>query len=351
MATPRIVIAAGGTAGHVVPALAVADALRASGAEVQFVGGDRAEASLVPDAGYRLHQLRLESMPRRSPLRAALTVAIDAAAVISATRLLGQLDPDAVLGGGGYVAGPVGVAAAVRRRPLVIIEIDGHLGLTNRLLAPVAKRVCTALPLAEHSGRKFVVTGRPVPEIKVDREGARTRFGVGAEETLVVVFGGSLGARSVNHAALEAFADAGFRVLHAAGERDLPSLKSPRPGYDLRGYVPDFMDALVASDLVVGRSGGSIWEICAAGRPSILVPYPHATADHQTANARHLADAGAAVLIADGELTAALLRATVDRLLADRGELEQMGHAAAALARPHAARDIAAQVLEVASWR
>jgi UDP-N-acetylglucosamine--N-acetylmuramyl-(pentapeptide) pyrophosphoryl-undecaprenol N-acetylglucosamine transferase len=351
MNTPRIVIAAGGTAGHVVPALAVADALRASGAEVQFVGGDRVEASLVPEAGYPLHKLRLESMPRRSPLRAARTVAIDAAAVVAATKLLGRIDPDAVLGGGGYVAGPVGVAPPVRRRPLVVVEIDGHLGLTNRLLAPFAKRVCTALPLAEHEGQKFVVTGRPVPEINADRDAARARFGVGADETLVVVFGGSLGARSVNHAALEALADSGFRVLHAAGERDLPSLNAPRPGYDLRGYVSEFMDALVASDLVVGRSGGSIWEICAAGRPSILIPYPHATADHQTLNARHLADAGAAVLIADSDLTAGLLKSTVDRLLADRGELERMGQAAAALARPRAAQDIAAQVLEVASWR
>jgi UDP-N-acetylglucosamine--N-acetylmuramyl-(pentapeptide) pyrophosphoryl-undecaprenol N-acetylglucosamine transferase len=333
----------------VVPALAVADALRASGAEVHFIGGDRLEATLVPEAGYQLHTLRLESMPRRSPLRAARTVVIAGAAVVSATRLLGRIDPDAVLGGGGYVAGPVGVAAALRRRPLVVVEIDGHLGLTNRLLAPLAKRVCTALPLEAHEGGKFVVTGRPVPEITVDREAARARFGIAADETLVVVFGGSQGARSVNNAAISAFADAGFRVLHAAGDRDLASLQSPRVGYDLQGYVSNFMDALVASDLVIARSGGSIWEICAAGRPSILVPYPHATADHQTVNARHLADAGAAVLIPDHELTAALLKATVERLLADPEQLRRMGQAAAALARPNAARDIAAQVLEVVS--
>jgi UDP-N-acetylglucosamine--N-acetylmuramyl-(pentapeptide) pyrophosphoryl-undecaprenol N-acetylglucosamine transferase len=333
----------------VVPALAVADALRASGAEVQFIGGDRLEATLVPEAGYQLHTLRLESMPRRSPLRAARTVLIAGAAVVSATRLLGRINPDAVLGGGGYVAGPVGVAAALRRRPLVVVEIDGHLGLTNRLLAPLAKRVCTALPLGAHEGGKFVVTGRPVPEITVDREAARARFGIAADETLVVVFGGSQGARSVNNAAIAAFADADFRVLHAAGDRDLASLQSPRAGYDLQGYVSNFMDAMVASDLVIARSGGSMWEICAAGTPSILVPYPHATADHQTVNARHLADAGAAVLIPDHELTADLLKATVERLLADPEQLRRMGRAAAALARPNAARDIAAQVLEVVS--
>jgi UDP-N-acetylglucosamine--N-acetylmuramyl-(pentapeptide) pyrophosphoryl-undecaprenol N-acetylglucosamine transferase len=346
-----VLIAAGGTAGHVVPALAVAAALRASGAEVEFVGGDRVEASLVPDAGYPLHQLRLEAMPRRSPLGVARAVAVDSAAVVAAIRLLGRIDPDVVLGAGGYVSAPVGVAAALRRRPLVIVEIDGHLGLANRLLAPLAKRVCTALPLAEHAAGKFVVTGRPVPEIKIDREAARARFGIAADETLVLVFGGSLGARSINNAAVEAFVTSGFRVLHAAGERDLSSLHSPRAGYELRGYVSDFMEALVASDLVVARSGGSIWEICAAGRPSILIPYPHATADHQTVNARHLADAGAAVLIPDGELTAELLRSTTERLLADREALAQMGSAAAALARPQAAQEIAAQVLEVASWR
>jgi UDP-N-acetylglucosamine--N-acetylmuramyl-(pentapeptide) pyrophosphoryl-undecaprenol N-acetylglucosamine transferase len=249
------------------------------------------------------------------------------------------------------VGGRGGAPAAGGGPPLVVVEIDGHLGLTNRLLAPFAKRVCTALPLAEHRGEKFVVTGRPVPEIKIDRDAARARFGIGREETLVVIFGGSQGARSVNQAAIEAFANSEFRVLHAAGERDLASLQAPRPGYDLRGYVSAFMDALVASDLVVSRSGGSIWEICAAGRPSILIPYPHATADHQTLNARHLADAGASVLIADGDLTADLLKSTVDRLLADRGELARMGQAAAALARPQAAQEIAAEVLEVASWR
>ena len=264
------------------PALAVADALRANGAEVQFVGGDRAEAELVPAAGYEFHQLKVAALPRRSAVGAARAVAIDAVALASATQLIHRLRPDAVYGGGGYVAGPIGITAAMLRVPLVIAEIDGHLGLTNRMLAPLARRVCTALPIGSGNNSKFVITGRPIPPIPADRDAARARFDVGPDETLVLVFGGSLGARSINHAAVDAFADSDFRVLHASGARDLPDLSSPRPGYDLRGYISEFMEAVVACDLAVARSGGSIWELAAAGAPSILVPYPHATGDHQT---------------------------------------------------------------------
>src|ERR1700761_691048 len=148
MPAPLILVATGGTAGHVIPALAVADALRANGAEVHFVGGDRAEAELVPQAGYEFHRLNVVSLPRSSPLGAARAVAIDAVALAGGAQLVAGVKPRAVVGGGGYVAGPVGVAAATLRVPLVIAEIDGHLGLTNRLLAPLARRVCTALPIA-----------------------------------------------------------------------------------------------------------------------------------------------------------------------------------------------------------
>lgn len=329
-----------------VPALAVADALRAEGAEVAFVGGDRAEASLVPAAGYQLHQLRMVSLPRGvKPLAIARAAQVDARAVAAARRLLAELTPDAALGAGGYVAGPVSLAAVRRRVPLVLAEADSHLGLTNRVLAPFAQRVCLAFPIVRLTGDKYVVTGRPVPPPATDRAAARHRFGIGADEQCVLVFGGSLGARSINRAAVEAFASSPFRVLHAAGERDLPDLAPPGPHYDLRGYVSEFGEALLAADLVVARAGGSVFEIAAAGRASILIPYPHATADHQTSNAHYLADAGAAVIIPDRELTAARLAQEVGQLLAEPGRLAHMGHAAAALARPNAARDIAAEVL------
>lgn len=353
---PLILIAAGGTAGHVVPALAVAAALRAEGAEVQFAGGERAEATLVPQAGYELHRVRMEPLPRerwggRVPIQVARAVAIDAAAVRDAGSLVRRLSPAAVLGGGGYVAGPIGLAAVLRRVPLVLAEMDSHLGLTNRLLAPLAKRVCLAFPLEGRDaagGGRFLVTGRPVPPVSTDREAARARFGIDSGELCVLVSGGSQGARSINDAAIQAFAGSSFRVLHAAGERDLPSLRSPGPHYDLRGFIEEFADALAASDLVVGRAGSSVFEIAAAGKPAVLIPYPHATADHQTANARYFEDAGAAVLIPDAELTGARLAQEVGRLLADRARLATMARASAGLARPHAAEEIAAEVLRVA---
>ena len=164
----------------------------------------------------------------------------------------------------------------------------------------------------------------------------------------MLVFGGSQGARSINEAALEAFAGSSFRVLHAAGERDLPSLRSPGPHYDLRGFIDEFSDALAASDLVVGRAGGSVFEIAAAGRPAVLVPYPHATADHQMTNARYFESAGAAVIIPDAELSGPRLAQEVGRLLADRARLSAMSRACARLARPRAADEIAAEVLRAA---
>ncbi len=344
----RIVIGAGGTAGHVVPALAVADALRAEGAEVAFIGGERAEQELVPDAGYELHALRVEPLARRSPKRAVHAIAVDAGAVRAARRLINELSPVAALGAGGYVAGPVGLAAATSRVPLVLMESDSHLGLTNRLLAPVARKVCLAFPIEGRDGGRYRLTGRPVPPPATDRIAARARFGVADDESCVLVFGGSQGARSINHAAVEAFAGARFHVLHAAGDRDLPSLESPGPHYDLRGYISDFGEALLASDLVVARSGGSVWEMAAHGRPMVLIPYPFATADHQTENARYMERAGAAVIIPDAELTAPRLAQEVGGLLADRGRLAAMARASAELARPEAAAEIAGEVLAAA---
>jgi UDP-N-acetylglucosamine--N-acetylmuramyl-(pentapeptide) pyrophosphoryl-undecaprenol N-acetylglucosamine transferase len=342
------VIGAGGTAGHVVPALAVADALRAEGAEVLFVGGDRAERELVPAAGYELRTLRVAPLPRRSPIKAARAGLIAAGAVRDARRVMRDVRPGAVLGAGGYVAGPVGLSAVASRVPLVLSEADNHLGLTNRLLAPFARRVCLAFPIDGRGGSRYVVTGRPVPPPATDRRAARARFGIALGESCVLVFGGSQGARSINRAAVEAFAGARFRVLHAAGERDLHDLRSPGAHYDLRGYVSRFGEALLASDLVVARAGGSIFEIAAHGKPAVLVPYPHATADHQTANARFMERAGAAVVIPDAELTPARLAGEVGRLLADPGRLAAMARASAALARPNAARDIAHEVLAAA---
>ncbi|HVW19202.1 MAG TPA: undecaprenyldiphospho-muramoylpentapeptide beta-N-acetylglucosaminyltransferase, partial [Solirubrobacteraceae bacterium] len=333
-------IAAGGTAGHVVPALAVADALRADGAEVVFVGGERAERELVPQAGYELRAIAVEGISRTNPLRAAWAVLKALRAFVACLRLLARLRPDAVLGGGGYVAGPVGAAAVLLRVPLVLTEADSHLGLANRLLAPFARRVCLAFPIAGRDGGRYLVTGRPVPPPCADRAAARAELGIGRDEDCVLVFGGSLGARSINEAALAAFAEAPFHVVHAAGRRDHAALAArlmPEDAgrYDLRAYLSPLGPALAASDLVVARAGGSIFEIAAHGRPAVLVPYPYATADHQTANARWMVDAGAAVVVADAELTPDRLAGEVAALLADPGRLAAMATASRDLARPH----------------
>ena len=333
-----------------VPALAVADALRADGAQVTFIGAGRAEAQLVPEAGFELHTIAVEGLSRTSPVRAARALGLAALAAPRARALLARLAPDAVMGGGGYVAGPVGVAALSLRIPLVLTEADSHLGLTNRLLAPFARRVCLAFAIPGRDGPRYRVTGRPIPAGAHDRAGARARFGIEPQEACVLVFGGSLGSRTINRAAVEGLAGGAFRVLHVCGRRDHAELRalSLPGGYDMREYLdlPEFAQALEAADLAVARSGGSVFELAAHGLASILVPYPHASADHQTANARWLADAGAAVLVPDGELTAARLRAEVDALVGDPDRLRAMGTAAAGLARPQAASEIAAELLE-----
>ena len=339
-----------------VPALAVADALRAEGARVVFVGGERAEREMVPVAGYELRTIRVEGLSRSNPLKAARAAMRAAGAAVAAGRILRDISPDAVLGAGGYVAGPVGVAAIVRRVPMVLAEADSHLGLTNRALAPWARRVCLAFPIEGRSGAKYLVTGRAVPPPATDRAAARRRFGLGEEEECVLVFGGSLGARTINEAAVEALPGAPFRVLHACGVRDYPALRErvaahPASNYDLREYITPFGEALLASDLCVARSGGSIFEVAAHGRPAILVPYPHATADHQAANAHWMERAGAAVVVPDSQLTPERLRVEIDALLGDRERLAAMARASASLGRPDAAQRIATEVLAAARTR
>jgi UDP-N-acetylglucosamine--N-acetylmuramyl-(pentapeptide) pyrophosphoryl-undecaprenol N-acetylglucosamine transferase len=347
------VIAAGGTAGHVVPALAVAEALRAEGAEVAFIGGARAEAELVRAAGFPLHTISVEGLSRSSPLRALRALMLAAAALPRARALLTGIAPDAVMGGGGYVAGPVGLASLTLRIPLILTEADSRLGLTNRILARFARRVCLAFPIAGRNGSRYRVTGRPIPPPGSDRSAARERLGISLDRRCVLVFGGSLGARSINLAALEAFASAPFGVLHVCGRRDYPELagRELRPGYDLREYLDlaEFADALAAADLVVARAGGSVFEIAAHGLPAILVPYPHASGGHQDQNARWMSDAGAAVTMPDSELTATRLLSATLALLDDDARLAAMAAAARSLARPHAAAEVASELLEAAA--
>ncbi len=346
-----------------VPAIAVADALRAEGAEVSFLGTrERAEADLVPAAGYEIDYLRVSGLDRRNPLKAARAAWRAGRAVGAARRVLQRRRAEVVLGGGGYVAGPVGLAAVRMGLPLVLTEADSHLGLANRLLARRARRICLSFPIRGRDGGPYVVTGRPVPRavLEADPTVARRRFGIPGPADCVTVVGGSLGALSINVAAFDAFTrlERGVHdhvgqpwIVHVAGRRDYPELRrrwdeEGRPErYTLIQYEPDLGDVLAAADLVVARAGGSVMEIAAAGRPAILIPYPHATADHQTTNARWMAEGGAAVVIPDSELTAVRLSDEIAALLASEDRLREMGIAARRLAKPNAAERIASEVL------
>jgi UDP-N-acetylglucosamine--N-acetylmuramyl-(pentapeptide) pyrophosphoryl-undecaprenol N-acetylglucosamine transferase len=344
--------------------MAVADELRRRGARVSWLGTrERIEAELVPAAGYEIDFVKVRGIDRRNPLRAARAGFEALGAVGAARSALRRRGADVVMGGGGYVAGPAGLAATLTRTPLVLTEADSHLGLANRLLAGRAARVCLAFPIAGREGDPYLVTGRPVPAavLGADRGRARERFGIGPEERALLVVGGSQGARSVNFAAVEAFAEqAGrdgerggrdFAVLHLAGRRDHAELRArldaaPHPErYTLLEYEPDLGDVLAAADLVLGRSGGSIFEFTAAGRPAVLVPYPYATADHQTANAAWMARGGAATVLADDDLEPERLSGAVAAVLDDPAALERMSAAAQALAKPEAAARIADEVL------
>ena len=337
--------------------MAVAAELRAAGATVSFLGTrERIEAELVPAAGYEIDFVKVRGIDRRNRLRAAQAGFEALGAIGAARRVLRRRGADVVMGGGGYVAGPAGVAAALTRTPLVLTEADSHLGLANRLLAGRARRVCLAFPIAGREDDRYLVTGRPVPVavLDADREAARGRFGIPTEARCLLVVGGSQGARSLNLAAIEAFAERpgrDFHVLHLSGRRDHEELAArlaaaPYGGdYHLIAYEPDLGDALAATDLVVGRAGGSVFELTAAGRPAVLVPYPHATADHQSANAEWMRAAGAATVVGDAALDADRLATEVGAIFADPTRLAEMATASRGLARPDAARRIAEEIL------
>jgi UDP-N-acetylglucosamine--N-acetylmuramyl-(pentapeptide) pyrophosphoryl-undecaprenol N-acetylglucosamine transferase len=338
----------------VLPALAVAEALRERGAHVTFAGSPgRFEAKLVPEAGFEFDAFEVSGLPRRPGVAQARAVMKAARALRACRRILKRRRPDVVFGGGGYVAGPMVLAAAGQRIPAALMEADAHLGLANRLAAPLASRVFLSFPIPGRNGAKYRVTGRPIPALSraaLTKDEARARFFFDPGPLLLVV-GGSQGARSLNELAVESFGVAGAQVLHLSGERDFEILakRVSRPGYRLLPFVPDFGAALAAADLVLARAGGSVWEVAAAQRPAILVPYPFATGDHQTKNARYFTQAGGAITVAEEELgrVPELARSLLD----DPDRLAQMGAAMGRVARPNAAEEIAEELIALAAAR
>jgi UDP-N-acetylglucosamine--N-acetylmuramyl-(pentapeptide) pyrophosphoryl-undecaprenol N-acetylglucosamine transferase len=317
------------------------------GAQVAFASNT--DSRHVREAGFELDVFRVEGFPRKVSVALARALGEAALAVPAAARILRRRRPDVVLGGGGYAAGPMVLAARLMRIPAALTEADAQLGLANRLAAPFAQRIFLAFPIEDLDGEKYRVVGRPIPKRSqsVDQGESRRLFGLPAEGSVVLVFGGSQGARRLNEAAIEAFAAEGPAVLHLAGERDYPALAArvSRPEYRLLPFTDDFGAALAAANLVVSRAGGSVWELAAAGRPALLVPYPHATADHQAKNARYFEQGGGAVVVPEEELD---LRRQVTELLEDPGRLEAMGRAMRSLARPDAADIVAEELIALA---
>jgi UDP-N-acetylglucosamine--N-acetylmuramyl-(pentapeptide) pyrophosphoryl-undecaprenol N-acetylglucosamine transferase len=346
----RCLIAAGGTVGHVAPSLAVAEALRHRGVLVTFAGSpDRVEARLVPEAGFEFDPFRISGLPRRPSPALAWALLLAGRAPAACARILAARRPDVVLGGGGYVAGPMVYAAWRRRIPAALTEADAHLGLANRLAAPFARRVFLAYAIPGRDGIKYRVVGRPVRSAAaVPREEARRRFELPAEGAALLVFGGSQGADALNEVALEAFAKAGPAVLHLCGGRYFDALRGRprRDDYRLLPWTDDFAAALAATDLVLARAGGSVWEMAAAGKPAVLVPSPNVTADHQTKNARYFEAGGGAVVVPETELSRVpeLLRSLLD----DPRRLAELGAAMRNLARPDAADRIAEELIALA---
>ncbi len=310
----------------------------------------RAEARLVPDAGYELDTFRVSGLPRRPGLAQARAALHDLAAPAACDRILARRQPDVVLGGGSYVGGPMVLAAARRRIPTALMEADAHLGLANRLAAPFARRVFLAFPIPGRDGEKYRVTGRPIParSLPLPREEARRQLELPAEGPLLLVSGGSLGARALNDLVVESFGAAGPAVLHLCGEAELDRLQArvTRPDYRLVAFLDEYGAALGAADLVLARAGGGVWELAAAGKPAILVPYPLATADHQTKNARYFQAAGGAILVPETEL--GRVPELVRSLLDDPRRLEEMGAAMLRSARPEAAEEIAEELIALA---
>ena len=317
-----------------------------------FAGSpDRLEARLVPEAGYELDTFRISGLPRRPTPALARALLLAGRAPRACGRILAARRPHVVLGGGGYVAGPMVFAAARRRIPAAVMEADAHLGLANRLAAPFARRVFLSFPIAGRDGAKYRVTGRPIPARSraTSREVGRRTFDLPADGAVLLVFGGSLGARLLNEVAVDAFAASGPAVLHLCGSRDYESLRGrvSRSDYRLVAFTEEFGAALGAADLVLARAGGSVWELAAAGKPAVLVPGAFATADHQAKNARFFGDGGGAVVVPEAEVGRVpdLLRSLLD----DAGRLEVMAGAMRRLARPDAADEIAEELVALAA--
>ena len=358
MSVGPILIMAGGTGGHVYPALAVAQALQSRSRDVVWLGTERGlEARVVPAAGIEIEWISIRGLRRKGLLALLLAPLQIAWALLQSLGVILRRRPAAVLGMGGFVSGPGGVAAWLTRRPLIVHEQNAAAGMTNRLLARLARVVLQAFPGSFNSSVSAETVGNPVREdiaaVPVPDERYADRQG----PMRLLVLGGSQGALALNRMVPAALAlldeDVRPRVLHQCGER---TLDIARAAYAEQGvevelvpFIEDMADAYGWADLVICRAGAlTIAELCAVGVPALLVPYPAAVDDHQTANARPLAEAGAAQIVAESELTPGSLATLLREWLQSRARLGERAARARALACPDALNRITEVCLEQA---
>ena len=367
----RIMIAGGGTGGHLFPALAVAEAVEklAPEAEILFVGSDRGiEARRFPTDRYRLELLPVRGFNRRNPVANVGVLWRFLKSLGRAWKLVGRFDPHAVLGVGGYSSGPACAVALLRGRPVALHEQNSYPGLVTRRLSRWAKEVYLSYEEAAaflSKKARWLVTGNP-PRAglsRVPKESARRFYGLPVDVPVVFAFGGSQGARGLNQALLDALpellTETRTHFLWSVGRYDLEQVRRRVAELDPDGkrvqvfeFVETMAEAYSAADLVISRAGATtLSELTALGVPAILVPYPYAAGDHQRANARTLAQAGAAVVVDQSELTGDRLAREIRALIGDEERLRRMGEAARSLARPRAALDIADRLLRLARKR
>jgi UDP-N-acetylglucosamine--N-acetylmuramyl-(pentapeptide) pyrophosphoryl-undecaprenol N-acetylglucosamine transferase len=318
---------------------------------VTFAGSpDRVEARLVPEAGYELDTFRVTGLPRRLSIALARSLILVGGAPRACRRILRARRPDVVLGGGGFVAGPMVFAASTMRIPSALTEADAHLGLANRLAAPFAKRLFLAYPDGKRWRAKSRVVGRPIPARSraVPQEDGREVFELPLGVPVLGVFGALAGAKSLNEFVVDTWGKQGPAILHVTGVRDydLVRRRVARPDYRVVPETDRFGAAISSADLVLARSGSTVWEIAAAGRPAILVPYPFATGDHQALNAEHFVRAGGAIMVRELDLDD--VPELVRTLLDDRPRLVAMSEAMLRAARPDAAAEIADELVAMA---
>lgn len=354
----KVLIMAGGTGGHVFPALAVAEELRLQGANIIWLGTARGiEAELVVNANIPLHYLRVEGVRGRGLMGLFKAPFLIFVALLQALRVVSKERPDLVLGFGGFASGPGGVAAFLLRKPLLIHEQNAIAGTTNRLLAPIAKRVLTAFA---HVFKQAEVVGNPVrasiQSVPPARERMAQRAGTQGSRHLLIL-GGSLGAQAINSLVPEALAkmSAAVRpqIWHQAGkqhaEATLANYMQHQVNAKVEPFIIDMAAAYAWADLVICRAGAlTVSELAAAGVPAIFIPLPSAIDDHQTHNAAILVNAGGAFSCPQHELTAAGLAELLTPLMVDSQKLLMMAESARHLAMPQAAHRVAEICLEVA---